>query len=240
MRRRRQPTAGMLIQIGIAGILLILLVLLVVWYGDGLSSYKPDEATFQYVAGIKVEYSEDATYRNKEGMVSIREGSEENVVDSIPILYPGTRKMTLPKNMLIMTPAQGQSVKRVNYFTTLKEQDGVVTLENDKKKAKVFGGFLYDGENTYVFLEKMVLSIGKQEVQMEPLSYVRVIYRQFVEYYNSADESYEWIGIESTDIKAESETGYVIDLGKDIIDMGDGEALIYSAVDSLPVITMRK
>lgn len=240
MRRRKQPTAAAMIQVGIAGILIILLVLLVVWYGDGLSSYKPKEGTFQYVAGIKVDFSEEATYRNSDGKVSVWDGEDEQELDSIPILYPGTRKMTLPKNMLIMTPAQGDGVKRVNYFTTLKENNGIVTLSYEKKKTQVFGGFLFDGENTYVLLEKMVLHIGAEEIQMEPLSYVRVIYKQFVEYYNSADESYEWIGIEDTDITAEAESGYVIDFGKDIIDVGKGEALIYSAVDSLPVIAMGK
>lgn len=240
MRRRRQPTAASMIQIGIAGVLIVLLVLLVVWYGDGLNSYDPQENTFQYVAGIKVDFSEEATYRNNNGSVSVWDEGEEQTLDSIPILYPGERKMTLPKNMLIMIPSQSSTVRRVNYFTTVKEHNGIITLEKDDKSTEVFGGFLYDGENTYVFLENVTFHIGSKAIEMEPLSYARVAYKQYVEYYNSADGTYDWIAIEDTEITAEAESGYTLNLGKDIIDMGSGEALIYSAVDSLKVITMRK
>lgn len=239
MRRRRQPTAASMIQIGLAGILIILLVLLVVWWGDGLNSYDPEEGTYQYVAGVKVDFSEKATYRNNKGSVSVWDDGEEHTLDSIPILYENERKMTLPVNMMIMMPSQSATVRRVNYFTTIKEKNGIVTLEKDKKTADVFGGFLYDGEDTYVFLEKMTFYIGSRKIVMEPLSYANVAYKQYVEYYNSADNSHEWVSIDDIEIRAESDSGYTIDLGKDVIDMGSGEMLIYSAVDSLKVITMR-
>lgn len=239
MRRRRQPTAASMIQIGLAGSLIVLLVLLVVWWGDGLNSYEPEEATYQYIAGVKVDFSENATYRNDKGSISVWDEGEQNTLDNIPILYENERKMTLPVNMLIMVPSQGTTVKRVNYFTTVKESNGIVTLEKDKKSTDVFGGFLYDGDDTYVFLEKMTFTIGSREIEMEPLSYANVAYKQYVDFYNSADGSHEWISIDDMEIKAESESGYTINLGKDVIDMGSGEILIYSAVDSLKVITMR-
>ena len=239
MRRRRQPTAASMIQLGLAGSLILLLVLLVVWWGDGLNSYEPEAATYQYIAGVKVDFSEEATYRNNKGSVSVWDGDTENTLSSIPILYKNERKMTLPVNMLIMMPSQGTTVKRVNYFTTVKESNGIVTLQKDKKSADVFGGFLYDGEDTYVFLENTTLKIGVREIEMEPLSYAKVAYKQYIDYYNSEDGSHEWIIVDDIEVKAESESGYTIDLGKDVIDMGSGEVLIYSAVDSLDVITMR-
>ena len=85
----------------------------------------------------------------------------------------------------------------------------------------------------------MTFTIGSREIEMEPLSYASVAYKQYVDFYNSADNSHEWVSIDDMEIKAESESGYTINLGKDVIDMGSGEVLIYSAVDSLKVITMR-
>lgn len=228
-----------MIQIGIAGILIILLVLLVVWYGDGLNSYDPQSATFQYIAGVKVDFSDQAVYRNNQGKVSVRDNGDEHTLDSIPILYQGERKITLPVNMLIMIPTQGTAVKRVNYFTSLTEKNGIVTLEKDKKRADVLGGFLYDGEDTYVFLENTTLYLGSMKIELEPLSYARVAYKQYVEYYNSADNSHDWVVIGETEVMAKSESGYTLNLGKDVVDVGSGEILIYSAVDSLKVITMR-
>lgn len=240
MKRRKQPTAASMIQIGIAGVLIVLLVLLVVWYGDGLNSYDPETMTYQYIAGIKVDFSEDAVYRNNNGQISVWDSGEEQTLDTMPILYPGERKMTIPVNMLIMTPSQSATARRVNYFTTIKEKNGIVTLQKDNKNADVLGGFLYDGEDTYVFLENVTFFLGSKKMEMEPLSYAKVVYKQYVEYYNSADNSHEWIAVEDLEVTAEAESGYMINLGKDVIDMGSGEALIYAAVDSLQVITMSK
>ena len=92
MRRRRQPTAASMIQLGLAASLILLLVLLVVWWGDGLNSYEPESATYQYIAGVKVDFSEEATYRNNDGSVSVWDEGEESTLDSIPILYENERK----------------------------------------------------------------------------------------------------------------------------------------------------
>lgn len=239
MRHRKTVRAVSMLQVGLAGVLILLLVLLAVWYGEGLNTCKPEGATFQYVAGKKVDFSADASYRNRDGVIEVREERGDHTLNSgVPILYEGERKMLLPANMILMTPAQSNSLRRVNYFTTVKVDGNIAILEKDGKSAQTYGGFLYDGEDTYVFLENAALRIGAREIELEPLSYVRAVYKQYVEYYNSADGSHEWIGMSETDVKATLQSGSIIDAGKDVIGTEEGEALLFRTVDKLDVIKM--
>ncbi|MBP3603124.1 MAG: hypothetical protein J6J79_03120 [Lachnospiraceae bacterium] len=241
MRRRRKPMKAItMLQIGMAGVLLICLVLLMVWYTDGLTSFKPNAGTYQYVAGLKIDYKDNAVYRSKDGKVEVSDKETSGETAGAPILYEGERKITLSNNMLLMVPKQGTALKKVNCFTTITERDGLSTLTLDKKKAQVFGGFLYDGEDTYIFLEKTTLAIGAKTVELDPLSYATVNYQQHVEYHNSADNKHELIALANTDVTAKAESGYVIDLGKDTIEMGQGEAILYSAVETVANIDMEK
>ncbi len=241
MRRRKKPMRAItMLQIGIAGVLLICLGLLMVWYTDGLTSFRPKAGTFQYVAGLKVDYREEAVYRNKEGKVEVSDRESSGQTTGAPILYEGEKKITLSNNMLLMVPKNGSGLKRVNCFTTITEQDGLSTLVKDDKKAQVYGGFLYDGKDTYIFLEKTTLKIGPKTVELDPLSYASVNYQQHVEYHNSADNKYEMIALANADVLAAAESGYTIDLGKDTIEMGQGEAILYSAVDTVANIDMEK
>ncbi len=240
MRRRKQMKAATMLQIGIAGIFLIVLVLFLVWYSDGLNSYKPDEGTFQFIAGNKIEHSMNATYRDKDGVIEITDLSGKNVIQETPILYADSAKITLTKNMLLMNPIEGTQIKRVNCFTTITEKGGLSTLTQNHKKAQSRGGFLFDGENTYIMLEKTTLKIGTKEIVLAPLSYVIVAYNQYAEYHNSADNDYEWYALDHSNVTGLAESGYLIDFGKDSIDTGSGEALLYCAVDSVDVIKMRK
>lgn len=241
MRRRRKPMKAItMLQIGIAGVLLICLGLLLVWYTDGLTSFKPKAGTFQYVAGLKIDYNEDAVYRSKEGKIEVSDRESKGQTMGEPILYQGEKKITLSSNMLLMVPSNGSGVKRVNCFTTITEHDGLCTLTKDGKQAQVFGGFLYDGRDTYIFLEKTTLQIGPKTVELDPLSYATVDYQQNVEYHNSADGAHEFIALSNTDVTAYVQSGYTIDLGKDTIEMGQGEAILYSAVDTIANIDMEK
>lgn len=237
-RRKKQIKAATMLQIGIAGVLLIVLVMFLVWYSDGLNSFKPDENTFQFIAGAKVERSGDATYRNKEGVIEIADANGKSNMAGNPILYEDTAKITLSDNMLLMIPTEGKDVSRVNCFATITEKGGLSTITMDRKQKQVRGGFLYNGEDTYILLEEATLVIGAKEVELGPLSYVTVAYRQYVEYHNSADNEYEWIALDNVDVTGKAASGYLLDFGKDVINTGDGEALLFSAVDSVSVIKM--
>ena len=241
MKRRRRPVKAItMIELGVAGILLLLLVLLVYWYVDGLSAYKPKSEVHQFISGFELEYGEDAVFRENKGDITVNDGDEKKSVVKTPLLYKGETKITIPVDMLLMVPNQGTDVYRINHFTTISENAGKITYSLDNKIAESYGGFLYDGEDLYVFLDDTNLTIGNIDVDLPPLSYVTVRYGQYVEYHNSQTDENRYITItEFSDVTSKSSKGYELNLGNDIFYLEDKEAMLYSAVANVDVIEMK-
>ena len=238
MKRKKSIKAITMIELGLAGVLLVVLALFVYWYADGLSSYSPNAQTYQILGGESFNYSENVTFREREdgGKVEDDNGSRE-LIES-PILYEGSTQMTIPCNMLLMNPLDNIGLRRINRFTTVSERGGLITFTSDKKTAEVHGGFLYNGKDLYIFLEDTVLNISGDEVRLPAMSYAVVPYCQYIEYFNSETKEDKVIYIDEMNITAKSVSGYKLDIGRDIIYKGDQEALLYSSVDNIDVIEM--
>ncbi len=238
--RRKQAKAITMIQLGVAGVLLLLLVLLVYWYVEGLSAYKPKTEVHQYFGGSELNYGANDVFRDEKGLIMVTgENGKSPIVDT-PLLYKGETKLTLPCNMLLMVPNESLGVKRVNYFTTVTENSGRVTFTSDKKMAQSYGGFLYDGGDLYIFLEPTTLCIGNvKEIELPPLSYAKVRYAQSVEYHNSETDEDIVIGINEVEVTAYAKSGYMLNVCKDVIYTDTSEVLLFSAVDKVAVIEMK-
>ncbi|MBQ7925282.1 MAG: hypothetical protein IJ335_03210 [Lachnospiraceae bacterium] len=239
-RRKKQITALQMILVGLVGVILCALVLLLIFYADRLRSFRPAEATFQYVAGTLLEYSEDTVYRSEDGILKIDDGAGENETHGNPILYKNENKMTLTENMLLMQPSERTGAQRVNCFTTISERGGLCTLTLENRFTEIYGGFLFNGEDTYVFLEEVTLEFANNQIVLAPLSYAIVGYQQYVEFYNTADGEYHLVALDQVDVTATFKRGYSLDMGKDTIHTKEGEALLYSAVDKVEAIKMGK
>ena len=238
--RKKQAKAITMIQLGVAGVLLLLLVLLVYWYVEGLSAYRPKTEVHQYFGGSELKYSATDVFRSEEkGIPASGDVGKRDVVDT-PLLYKDDTKITIPCDMLLMTPKDGMSLKRINHFTTVSESSGRITYTSGKKSAQSYGGFLYDGNDLYVFLEPGKLTIGStMEINLPALSYVNVKYGQNVEYHNSETDEDKVIGISNIDVTASFDSGYKLSLSKDVIYYDGNEFLLYSAVETIPVIEMK-
>lgn len=236
--KKKPMKAVTMIQIGLGGALLVFLILLLVWYIDGLNSFKPETGTYQYEMGIKFDYGKDAVYRNKDGVISVEGENSSNDNVTAPILYEDdSARVTLTKDMLLMNPRNGTELSRINYFSTITETSGRSTITKDDKSAQSFGGFLYDGKDTYIFLEDVNLVVGGRNVVLGPLSYVIVNYQQYVEYHNSLDNEHNVIYVSDIDAHAMTDD-YRINLSKDAINVGEGESLLYNAIDTIAVLDM--
>ncbi len=237
-RRRRSIKAITMIELGVAGILLLLLVLLVYWYVDGLSAYKPGTATHQYFLGNEFTYDEGSVFRDGKDSLTATNGGSKSTMSDTPILYEGTTQLTIPTNMLLMVPSESTALYRINLFTTITEASGRVTFTSGKKTAQSYGGFMYDGEDLYILLEPSVLTIGNVTRELPALSYVKAIYGQIVEFHNSETDEDKVVGISDVDVMVTGQSGFRLNLLKDVIYTSSGEALLYSAVDSVGPIEM--
>jgi len=238
MNRKKPMKAITMIQLGLAGVLIIVLALLVFWYSDGLSSYSPNALTYQCYGGSTFNYTEDATFREHENEITVSDSNGKKDLLEVPLLYKGRQDITLSENMLLMVPSEDDGVKRINRFTTVSESSGRITYSSGKKSAQSYGGFLYDGNDLYIFLEDTILNIAGTEIELPPLSYARVVYGQSVEYHNSETDENELVYVDESDVTANCKSGFELNLGTDIIYNGNEECLLFSSVDNANVIEM--
>lgn len=237
MNRKKPMKAITMIELGVAGVLLLVLVLLVYWYTDGLASYHPNGETHQYVKGMKIDYTDSAVFREQDGSVYITEGSSKMPAIDVPIVHTGSTDLTLTRNMAVYAPNNGSQISKVNSFTTVSEKDGRTTFAVGKKSASQFGGFLFDGEDLYIFLEDVVLTVGNGDYPLPAMSYVKVRYGDSVEYHNSQTDEDKVIGIDGVDVIAKT-SSYSLELDKDVLKKGSNKELLFSAIDVLTTIEL--
>lgn len=238
MKRKKSIKAITMIELGLAGVLLVVLSLLVFWYTDGLSSYSPKVVTYQCIGNSTIEYGENSKFREGENGISVTGNEEETMLMETPVMVKDSTDLILSKNMLLMVPKKELRVKRLNRFTKVSESAGVIKFEADKKFAKSFGGFLFDGKDLYIFLENTELHIGHNDIKLPPLSYACVLYNQNVEYYNSETKENKTMGTYNVDVTANCESGFVLNMNTDSVLVDGKDILIYSAVDEVSLLEM--
>lgn len=225
--------------IGVAAVLIVVLLIIFYIYTTKLTGFEPSEASFQVFAGNQISYSKDAIFYEDDGEILIKDGDYTFESTGTPILYNTNNKITLVEDMLLMLPNGEGSPSRVLTFTSISMAGGRANFEKNGDKAQSYGGYMYDGADTYLFLEDVTLEIGTDEIELAPLSYVVAVYDNYVEYYNEADGTTGYVSISGTDVRAKFSTGEVVNLGKDTISRDGEEALIFSSVESIDVIDMK-
>lgn len=111
---------------------------------------------------------------------------------------------------------------RIERFSKIKyeHETGCSVLMADGSE-KQLTGFLYDNQDTYVFLESVTISYNGQTRGLAPLSYVRVYGNKSMELYNYGQEKGEIITLESNP-EALFNSGVRVDLKGDVMYYANG------------------
>lgn len=222
------------ILLGAIFLFLVLLVVLV-WYSGTQKKWNPGTDTYLYIMGAKVEYSPDMKLVYTEnGTVIEDDGSVYS--DGTPIVNSDEAQLILPVSMGLMRPFHEDSLKRVNYFSTLNKEGNVIEINQNGYITKVDEGFLYDGKGTYIFLEDMTLTIGSSTYFAHAMSYAKVFYKDTIEIYNMATDDYQYIDISTADTFALSANGYSINLGTGVMTVGDTDRILFSDIEAMGVL----
>ena len=229
-----------IIQLCIGAVLLIVLMVLLVVYKGGLQSYEPKEETVQFMSGTEITHDKSSVFSKEEGILKIKGDEREDSTLISPIIHKNNagRKITIAENMMYTDPEFSEVCNRLNYFTSLMLEDGLVIIEKDGKRAFVSGGYLFNGVNTYIFLEDCELQIGVNKVEIPALSYVNASYRSEVELYNSKTGQCEYYYLGGMDSYINMGDKYTLDIGRDVLIKNDKESLIFTAVDGLDVLPL--
>lgn len=205
------------------------IVVLIVFFVLFVDSRTINQDTYFYETGVKIELADSAKLtRQQDGGMLLENDGKTYTMGALPVYYTAEKKVMLPSAMSIMLPNR-EKVAKLDYFTEIKSpESGSAMATFSNKDYVIEEGFLYNGKDTYIFIDKVTVQWGEQVIEMAPLSSAVVVYNQRIELYPYGGEPI----VEQTgpvDVLASTSTGYILDMSKAIVTNAKGtEILLFS------------
>jgi len=218
----------------------IVVVLAVVLLLDRSVTYTVDAAAAQYYAnGTYPIAAETELCQDADGAFSMKTGRKQKQdLNNLPIYYSDRRSAVLPRSMVYFAPRTKVQAS-VDFFSEiLCSENGAVRLIRDGKEPVLNPGFLYDGEDLYLFLEPVTLRVNGYALELPALSYVEAVYGGAVMVFNYETKE-QLMEAPQGDVIAEIAGGdYSISLLGDSMTLHDGtKSLLFTRPDLLePVV----
>ena len=213
--------------LAVPALVMVLLVFLVLQFVRVAGSYTVKGTAYRYYAGQQTQLADGAVLtREADGVTRVQEGALDAQMTSLPVYYEDRQVVLLPQPMIYYAAGDAMAV-RVDCFTELEYRDnGAVTAVADGREADLSRGFLYDGEDTYLFLEPMTLSFNGYRIELGAMSYVSASYQNDVMVYNRADGTM-MLETPSGMVTAAAVSGdYTVSLLDDSMTLYDGTKLL--------------
>lgn len=197
------------------------------------------ETYYQYFYGVKQEYSGKMNVIQKDDDTQlVLEDGKVISLDSTPMYYRDVLgKVLLAKETELVVPDTG-TYKLKKFTNIIKENNDIkVKKLNSDNQKNVNNGFIFDGNDMYLFLEDTVVSVGNTEYELPALSYVIVNYKSNVEIYNYDKDEYTIIQDENllqSDVIATNRIkNYVINMSLDSLKTEKNNQLLISNINNL-------
>ncbi|MDR1329998.1 MAG: hypothetical protein LBK23_10395 [Oscillospiraceae bacterium] len=230
-RRRR---ARVLILPG--AVIVLLAAALLFLFLRSLRTYKLDSPSFHYDVGVRFPHDKGTVIERTDAEITLTDERAEFPLGPIPVFFEGGRSFVLPDNMTMFLPQEGLYGK-AGYFATVTENPGGggYTLRSGADRSSIPAGFLFDGRNQYIFLERAEIVWGDGEderITLEPLSYMAVVYNLRIEIYPRGAEQGVLLDTGAARVMAYM-SDYSVDLSKDIMYIEGQEMLLFADPDLL-------
>lgn len=120
------------------------------------------EEADQYPDGISMKKTKDG--------LTVNNGVQQYETNGYPYYYENRKALILTDSFLYLNQG-GTEDGRVDYFTTISEDNGRFLLEDDRN-ITLGGGMLHDGRDVFIFLEDTTITWNGKTKEIGPLSYV--------------------------------------------------------------------
>lgn len=222
MRNKKQALYPVFIMIAFS-----LLALMIFLFMNNSSSYVLKEDGYQVMIGERFDYASGTAFEYREMGVALKEAKQGEYIPNSPIYLKENKNTIIIPNDTIYCSGQIELSKKVMSFSEIS-YDSVLHYN----KVSLTGGFLFDGRNTYTFLEPMTVEINGQSYKVGRYSSITVIPNQAYCLYNTTnDQIMMEAGLSSFKAKCKN---YTIDLENDILYSKNNEKiLLFTNVDVL-------
>ena len=142
------------------------------------------EKFYFYIDEEYMEFDGEATLNRDKKVTNlvIDKMKFENI--SEPIYYKKKKKVIFPNSMSIVRPTLGMKQDKLNYYTTLEYKEPTTKISNINLDMDISNAFIYDGINTYFFIDDVVVEFGNEKINLPSFSYIRCGYKDYLYIYN--------------------------------------------------------
>ncbi len=205
------------ILVGITLVLLLAIAGVAYMLLSNIDTLKLKEPTFQHRIAMRFDYPESAKLQKDADGVYVVYGNQKLLSDEFPIYTADRTKIFLPKDMSLVIPMSELRSYRLPYFSAVEVDELLVNVSRGNKYASVDNSFIYNGADTYIFLEPMTLVVGEEIIELGRFSTVLALHNILIEVYDTTTDTYRRIETGISEVSAKAPSGYEINLGTDTV-----------------------
>lgn len=203
---------------------------------DNINSYTFKKDASYYINGTEYKIGKGSKVKiDSDENVSLMLGNKEQIkANSLPAFFNDDQIVIMNK-MIYYYPSFDNKFEKykLSSFVNVEynfDTDFVTFSKNNTSKENQ-NGFLYDGHNTYVFLENMTIYFNDKKINVSPLSYVIVEYNNWVQIFDYKTKVYTFENIIGHATGKSKD--YTIDLTYSTINYNGNESLMPCNTDLL-------
>ena len=177
--------------------------------------------------------SKAKTSRNSDEITIERKDDESLIAQGLPVYFENEQKIALMKDMIYVQPMTGAAIfGRLTYFTEAKIEDNDVLISKNTNSAYETTGFLFDGLNTYLFLEDVEVKGEGFDFVLPRFSYVIATKKNCLEYLNYNTKENAIIYTEENVTVKDLKGTYSLIVDSDILNAGSAQYMLQSNLTS--------
>lgn len=139
-----------------------------------VGTYTFDAEAYQpyYKREIKYEEGQKLAVNNNG---KIFEKATKEAVDIIPIYYKGQERLVLTEAMAYYNNYNRLPYKIDQFSEIKRDENGFIVADNGSESVMLEGGFLYNGDDIYIVLEPMTITVNGYHAVYPAFSYVEAV-----------------------------------------------------------------
>lgn len=172
---------------------------------------------------------------NKTKTISIERKNDENLVATgIPVYFNNSNKVVIMQDLGLLKISNGNvDSYKLSYFTELEiDSNYGITISRDNNTKYEMGGILFDGENTYFFLEDVLIEVNDKRFKLPAYSYINVVKDNYFEYYNYNTKESSIEQIDDSVYARHINDSFCINLSTDIVSFKSNDVMLNGYIKS--------
>ena len=160
-----------------------------------------------------------------DGTVFLKTG-KQTTETTLPVYLENSRKVVLTSDMLYISPRIGGCSRAVHFSEVECKTNQMISVSRGGSKADTERGFLYDGEDFYLFLEPVTVNFNGYTMDLPALSYVEAVYGGYMMLFNYDTKEFFMELSDGTGSAQPASGDYVISLLGDSMTLNNGNKLL--------------